>query len=178
MKTKISCIIPVYNEGPRIAKVLKIICGHPVIDELIVVNDGSKDNSLDIIKQFKGIKIISYTLNKGKSYAIMEGLNAAKNNLVMLIDSDLVGLNKSNIHNLALPLIKNQADVSISLRKNSLLIYKLMGIDFVSGERVFNKNIFGNLKSLKRIPGFGLESLMNKRIIKKHLKIKIVRWDM
>ena len=41
----ISCVIPAYNEGARIANVLKIVCVHPLISEVVVVNDASTDNA-------------------------------------------------------------------------------------------------------------------------------------
>ena len=41
----ISCIIPAYNEGPRIKAVLDVVAAHPLIDEIIVVDDGSSDDT-------------------------------------------------------------------------------------------------------------------------------------
>jgi len=176
-KQKISCIVPAYNEGARIGKVLRALYKNKAIDELIVVNDGSKDDTESEIRKFKGVKLITYKKNGGKSYAIMRGLKASKNKLVMFIDSDLVGLREKDIVALAKPVLEDKADISISLRKNSLNIYKFFSLDFISGERVFKKELLGNLDEIGKLRSFGLESFMNKRIIKNKLRIKVVKWD-
>lgn len=176
MKEKISCIVPAYNEGPRIKNVLNILENHPLLSEVIVINDGSKDNTLQEISKFKRIKIITYEKNRGKSYALMRGLLAAKNNRILLVDSDLLYLSKEDISKLIKPITENIADVSISLRKNSLPIYKFAGIDFISGERVFKKGLLGDLKKISRLHGFGFESYMNDRIISQKQRIAVVNW--
>ncbi|MDZ4216753.1 MAG: glycosyltransferase family 2 protein, partial [Candidatus Gracilibacteria bacterium] len=62
------------------------------------------------------------------------GFQSAKNELIMTIDSDLVGLSKKAVGELIEPVRNGLADISISLRSNSLLLFKLLGLDFVSGE--------------------------------------------
>ena len=51
-KNKVSCIIAAYNEGPRIGAVLDAISNNSLIDEIIVVNDGSKDNTQAVVEQY------------------------------------------------------------------------------------------------------------------------------
>lgn len=176
-KSKISCVVPAYNEGKRIGNVLKVLSKHELIDELIVVDDGSKDDTLSQIKKFSGITLITYKENKGKSYALMRGLKKARNNYLLLIDSDLVGLSKKDISDLIKPVLEDKADVTISLRKNSLNLYKFLGIDFISGERTFNKQILGNLDIIGNLKSFGFESYMNQKILQQKSRIGIVRWD-
>ncbi len=174
---KVSCIIATYNEGSRITGVLNVVIGHELIDEVIVINDGSTDGTKEVLEQQGGITLISYDNNKGKTFAVMTGLEKSRNDLVILIDADLVDLTKQNITDLILPVIQGQSDITISLRKNSLLIFKLLGLDFVSGERVFPKKIIGDLKQLAHLRSFGLEVFMNSIIIKNKFRIKIVPWS-
>lgn len=173
---KVSCIIPVYNEADRVSRVLDVVVGHELVGEVIVIDDGSADNSKAILANHSGIRLISYAPNKGKSFAIMSGIKEAKNDIIMLVDSDLVGLHNANITSLISPVVENRADIAISLRKNSLLIYKILGLDFVSGERVFHKNIIEDIGALARLPGYGLEVFLNRIIIKKRLRLKVVWW--
>ena len=126
---KISCIVPAYNEAKRISNVIHILVDHPLIDEVIVVNDASTDSTQKIIEKISGITLINHEVNRGKTQAVMTGVKKSKNNLIVLIDSDLIGLSKEAITNLILPVVNNKSDMTISLRKNALSIYKMMGID-------------------------------------------------
>lgn len=175
-KIKISCVIPVYNEGPRVLNVIKAVKESGVVDEIVVVDDGSKDNTADLLKDVQGINFITYHPNGGKSHAVKVGFEAAKNDYVMMIDSDLIGLNRESLGALVAPVAEGIADVTISMRDNSLGIYKALGLDFISGERVFKKDLIPDLSVLDKLSGFGLESYMNQIIIEKKLRIKVVMW--
>lgn len=172
----ISCIVPVYNEKSRVLKVLNVLVDHPLIEEVIVVNDGSTDGSGEILRKVKGVRLISYKKNKGKSYAVMLGIKASRHNLILTIDSDLIGIEEGDVTNLIKPVINGHVKVAMTLRKNSLKIFKLFGLDFVSGERIFYKNLIGNIDDLRKLRPFGLEVFMNELILKKGLKIKVVNW--
>ena len=176
MQPHISCIIPAHNEGPRIGAVLDVVCGHPLVSEVIVINDGSIDDTADVLAKRTGITVISQYPNKGKTYAIMLGLQKSQHDLVMFIDADLVGLTREDITNLAAPVLSHTADMTLSLRENSLGVYKAAGIDFFSGERVFDKDILGDVSALAHLPKFGLETYMNNIVIKNKLKIHVVPW--
>jgi len=173
---KISCIVPVYNEGARVENVLKALVGHPLLDEVIVVNDGSTDDSEEVLKKIKGIKLISYAKNQGKSYAVMVGMKAAKNNFLLMIDSDLQGLTSKDVTALIEPVISGEADVAMTLRKNSLPIFKFLGLDFVSGERIFDKRMIPSLDDLQKLSCFGLESHLNDLLLKNKLRLAVVYW--
>lgn len=177
MGTKISCVIPVYNEAKTVSGVLDAVTGHPLVDEVIVVDDGSTDNSKSILEKRRDIRLISYQKNQGKSFAVMTGLKETKNDLVMLLDSDLINLNRDNVTALISPVITGETDITLSMRKNSLLIFKIFGLDFVSGERVFSKKIIPDLNQLAHLPGFGLETFLNQIIIGKELRLKSVKWN-
>ncbi len=173
---KISCVVPIFNEGKRVSGVLNALVGHPLIGEVIVVNDGSTDNSEKILGEWRGIKLISYKKNKGKSHAVMTGLKAAKHDLILTIDSDLEGLSREDVMALIEPVASGKADVSMTLRKNSLAIFKYFGLDFVSGERIFDRRTIGNLDELGKLTCFGLESYLNNLMIQNKARLKVVYW--
>jgi glycosyltransferase involved in cell wall biosynthesis len=174
MKNKISCIIPAYNEGKRIAGVLKVVKQTRGIDEIVVVNDGSTDDTQKIVEKFK-VHLINHKVNQGKSSAILTGVKKSKGNILMFVDADLIGLTSNDLKNLIDPVIENKADISISMRKNAPLLYRWVGIDFSSGDRVFYRDLIPNYNKLKALLPFGIEVFMNKQIIKKKLRIKIVK---
>jgi glycosyltransferase involved in cell wall biosynthesis len=175
--SRVSCIIPAYNEGLRIKKILSCVYNHPLINEIIVVDDGSTDDTQKIVKEFRDIKLVRYPKNKGKSYAVMRGIKLSKYKILLLLDADLNGLNKKEVSDLLNPVLNNRAEATISLRSNTFLIFKLLGIDPLSGERVFHKKLIKNYKRLKYIPCFGLEVFINENILKEKVKLKIIRWN-
>ena len=90
---KLSIIVPVYNVEKYVEKCLESLCGLKIENEIIVVNDGTKDSSLEIVERFKenhkneNIIIISQE-NQGLSEARNNGLKAAKGEYISFIDSD------------------------------------------------------------------------------------------
>jgi glycosyltransferase involved in cell wall biosynthesis len=175
--SRISCIICAYNEGPRIAAVLEVVATHPLLHEVIVVDDGSTDDTSKIVSQFPTIKLISSEANQGKSAAMAAGVAAAKCNLLMLLDADLKGLSTEDVTALAEPVLNGHADVSISLRKNSLFIFRMIGLDFVSGERVIRKDLLNEaIVQIRLLPRFGIEVFMNRQIVARKLSISVASW--
>ncbi len=174
---RISCIVCALNEGPRIGAVLAVASAHPLIAEVIVVDDGSTDDTAQVAARFANVRLISHAKNQGKSKAVATGVAAARHDLLMLLDADLKGLQARDLTALATPVLDGRAAVSLSLRRNSLALFRLVGIDFVSGERVVDKYLLADvLHDIHALPRFGIEVFMNKRIIAGRLPIAIVNW--
>lgn len=93
MEKKITILIPVYNEQKTLLKLLKEVSFLKVEHgaEIIVINDGSIDNSKKIIEENQTYydQFISYEKNKGKGFAIREGLKKSKGDYIIFQDADL-----------------------------------------------------------------------------------------
>ena len=98
MEKIISVVVPCYNEEEvikdfytEVARVFEELKNYKY--ELVFVNDGSNDKTLEILKKLKktdrDIKIISFSRNFGKESAIYSGLENSKGDLVVVIDADL-----------------------------------------------------------------------------------------
>lgn len=174
---RISCIICAYNEAPRIGRVLEVASVHPLLGEVIVVDDGSTDGTADVVKGFPSVSLITCATNRGKSAAMAIGVAAAQHKLLMLLDADLKGLAAEHITALAAPVLGGTAEISLSLRQNSLLLFRAIGLDFVSGERVVRKELLGEaLNEIHSLPRFGIEVFMNHLIITRRLSVAVVHW--
>ena len=175
---KLSCIIPAYNEGSRIKNVLDVVVGHPLINEIVVVDDASTDDTGEVVRLYEGVQLLVHKVNQGKSKSVYDGIKFSTGDTVMLLDADLVGITKENLTDLIEPVMKSESGVSISLRINAPKLWRVVGIDYISGERVMPRQlIFQNIEEILTLPGFGLEVFLNKLIIKKHLKICVVPWN-
>ena len=90
---KLSIIIPCYNEAKDIFKNIDIVKEYLInnqIDyELILVNDGSKDTTKEVIESIKDIKALSYDDNRGKGGAVKYGIENASGDYVLFMDADL-----------------------------------------------------------------------------------------
>jgi glycosyltransferase involved in cell wall biosynthesis len=173
----ISCIVCAYNEADRIRNILDVIVGHPTLGEVIVVNDGSTDDTEALIRSYPTIRVLTHTPNRGKTYALSRGIAAARYDHLMLLDADLSGITPADIDALAAPVMRGEAEVSISLRSNSLWLYRQLGLDFVSGERVAPKWLLkGAVEAMQRLPRWGGEVFMNEIFIRQGCRIAVVRW--
>ena len=95
----------------------------------------------------------------------------------MFLDADLAGVNAADIQALAEPVIGGRAEVSISLRRNSLAPYRWIGLDFVSGERVIPAQLLDQaVKEMEHLPRWGCEAFINDLIIEEGLSVAVVDW--
>ncbi|KKT36235.1 MAG: Glycosyl transferase, group 2 family [Candidatus Collierbacteria bacterium GW2011_GWF2_44_15] len=124
MKTSLTIVIPVYNEASRLQRAFDSLNSlrlpSPLkVNQVIFVNDGSKDESLKILRNAKlkfPKKIISYRHNLGKGYAVKRGMLASKSEFTLLTDAD-IATPLTEIDKF-LPYIKAGLDVIIGTRKN------------------------------------------------------------
>lgn len=93
MQTKISIIIPVFNEEKTIEKALKAVLKQKSVGEVIAVNDGSSDASGKILKKIKlknkKLKVFSHRKNQGKGVAVRTGLSKVSLDYFLIQDADL-----------------------------------------------------------------------------------------
>jgi glycosyltransferase involved in cell wall biosynthesis len=87
MKNKISIILPSKNEASSLQKLLPKLCSSYEDAEIIIVNDGSIDNTLDVCEKYK-INVINHPYSKGNGSAIKTGARAATGDILVFMDAD------------------------------------------------------------------------------------------
>jgi len=174
---RVSCVVCAYNEAERIEAVLDAVCGHPAVSEVVVVNDGSTDGTEAVLRRRSGISLVSYAPNRGKTHALAQGIAAATGDYILLLDADLAGLDARHVAELVAPVLEGRAEVAMSLRSNSLGLYRLIGLDFVSGERVLPAALArGAVEAMHGLPPWGGEAHLNALVIERGLRLAVVDW--
>ena len=92
-----SIVIPAYNEGARLGATLEKVLGDVREQgwnaEVIVVNDGSRDNTADLVRGFAAkdpmLRLVENPGNRGKGYAVRNGMLQARGEIVVFSDADL-----------------------------------------------------------------------------------------
>lgn len=112
---KISLIIPVFNEAPHLRSFLEAIdrIRLPLPCELVIVNDGSGDNSSEIVRQFpfvSQVRFLELQLNSGKGAAVAAGVQRATGSIIGIQDADFE-YHFEDIARLVEPIIADRADV-------------------------------------------------------------------
>lgn len=93
---ELSVVAPVYNEAEAIESVVKywkdVLDGTGIAAEIVLANDGSTDNTLQILERLKQeipcLRVVSYTPNRGYGYALKTAIQASRGEVVVSLDSD------------------------------------------------------------------------------------------
>ena len=114
---KLSVVMPCYNERKTIRDIVAQVLSQPFDIELLIVDDGSKDGTRDILAelaaQYPQVRVLLQEKNQGKGAALRRGFQEATGDLVLVQDADLE-YDPGDYHKLVEPIVAGKADVVYS----------------------------------------------------------------
>lgn len=140
----ITAIVAAYNEEKTIAEVCGVLSRSPLIDEVIIVSDGSTDGTVEIARSFD-VKTIALRQNQGKGYAMRVGVDNASHDVLLFVDGDMY-IREEHVEALVLPVLRGQCDMNVGIRnrgavKNFLHLNMKCG-PVLSGIRAMRREVF------------------------------------
>ena len=164
---KVSVIIPAFNEEDTVARVVNVVKEAKYVDEIIVVNDGSSDNTAEEAKR-AGANVIDHKINKGKGEALWTGYNNAECDIIAFIDADIHNLTSKKVEAMIEPILLGKTEITktkfaresgrvTELTAKPLLNYFFPEISFeqpLSGQFAARKDV---LKKIKFEKDYGVD---------------------
>lgn len=136
-------MIPAYSEGRTIADVIAPLAGHPLIREVIVVSDGSTDDTVALARA-AGARVIDEPVNRGKAAAVERGVQAAAHDCILLLDADIRGLTCSMITAIVTPVLRGDFAMFVALRgRRTYWLNRLLHFTpIIGGERALTRSLW------------------------------------
>lgn len=165
---KVSAIVPAYNEAERIEAVLYPLKQAAHVEEIIVVDDGSTDDTTNVARSL-GVHVVELPRNVGKAAALDHGVSRAKNDVFLFLDADLVGLRPDHIDRLIQRYEEKQLDMIVGVFKNGRLNTDIAHsiAPYLSGQRVLSRKLWNRLRKSGKLE-FGVEMALTKLSLKEN----------
>jgi len=140
---KATAIVPAYNEGPRIGSVLKILTSHPCITQVIVVDDGSSDDTAEQVKKYD-VQYVRNAENRGKGFSMDRGVELADNKVIFFCDADITGLTHGIVEEIIRPVTRGDIDMFIAMRNRRwYAVHRIISfVPLLGGERALTKTLW------------------------------------
>lgn len=158
---KVTAIVPAYNESERIGPVLDILTTYPHFQEIIVIDDGSTDDTKKVIERYP-VTLIHNTVNQGKAFCMDVAVRQAKTDVIFFCDADIKGLKHSVIDDINEPVVNNKVSMFIGMRNRKIYILHTL-VNFVpllGGERALKKSLWIMLPDFYK-KNFRIEAALN-----------------
>jgi glycosyltransferase involved in cell wall biosynthesis len=162
----VAAIIPAFNEERTIGDVVGAARRCPLVDDVVVVSDGSRDATV-LAAQRHGARVVELYENLGKGGAIAAGLGSTTAQIILLLDGDLVGLTTQHIEDLLAPVLAGAAEVSVGQIKRDLM--QTLFPNF-SGQRALRREVLEAIPNLEST-GFGIETVLSRHVKTSGLRV-------
>ncbi len=164
---KISAVIPVYNEEHTVGGVVRAIKSSPLISEIIVVSDGSTDQTAERAREAGADKVYELPVNHGKGYAIVYGVEHASAPILLFADADLLGMTSRHVEALLSPIIDGTLAMCCGIRDRGKFFTNLSAhLLWITGERALKREI------IEKIPPRYLQKFMLEPSLNYYCRIK------
>jgi len=139
-------IVPAYNEDPKkVEAVLTVLTNVPVLDEVILVDDGSMRTDMRrVANLFSRVRYFRNEPNRGKAFSMDRGVKEARASIIFFCDSDLRGLTPQIVEGIIRPVLDGTYDMFIGVRSN-LMQRSYVPFALNSGERALRREYWEQL---------------------------------
>ena len=161
---KASAVICAYNAEKTISGVIMAALKSKLINEVIVVNDGSTDNTGREILQHKyelRLRFIDLQWNMGKGNAMVTGVKKATGDLIVFLNAGITDLNSKHISSMVLPVLSGEVDMVIGQPSETYFHNSNGPFKVITGERVLLKSDLNPFLNEIRNLKFGVETYIN-----------------
>lgn len=173
----VAAIIPAYNEEKTIENVINVVKAVDKIDRIIVVSDGSEDQTAEIARKC-GVEVIALSKNVGKGGAMSRGVKRSKEDIILFLDADLIGLTTKHVEDLINPIIENKTSMTLGIFANGKFTLDLAQrvAPFLTGQRALRRELFNQIKNIE-ITRFGVEIALTRYIKNNDISFLKVKLD-
>lgn len=177
----LTAVVPAYNESGRIGSVLSVLLQVKMVDEIIVVDDGSIDGmAAEVLQIGQGnprLKLIRHTENRGKGQALLTGRQASQSPVLLFIDADLIHLTVQHVEALVKPILVGEADMTVALFQHGDFWTDLShrATPWLSGQRCLHASLVQRLP-IQAAQGYGFETCLTILARQEKWRVKPVSW--
>ena len=157
----VSAIIPAFDEEETIAAVIEVALATPLIGEVIVVDDASRDRTAEVAAR-AGARVVSLGTNSGKAAAMEAGVRVSSGSTLLFLDADIVGLTPEMIASILAPVLEGRVILHVGIRDRSIFwLNRLLHVfPIIGGERALQRRLWDAVPSELR-DGFKIETALN-----------------
>lgn len=172
---KVAAVVPAYNEGERLGPVLEAIQQAKLVDEIVVVNDGSTDDTGSVAAGYPGVRALNLPTNKGKGGAMYAGASSTDAEIILFLDADLIGISGDQIDSIVKPVFDGETDMCIGVFRGGRKVTDIAQVitPYISGQRALKRDAFLDIEGIGEVRS-GVEVAITKHFRAHNLAVDTV----